>query len=381
MMNLKLISLIPFLRGIGKGHDFIYNKSVGKAAAINGWGHAAGISASIVTDRVQEEWEKILPSHHLLYKKGLISRFTRLVHNCLSIRRFIQKHISSDRNIIFIESFDPSFLFALSIALSLLHRKKLEVWLLYRSEKSCKGVKGKLYKHLTGSIRFLVGSENLKILTDSKLLVTWFSSFFRQKVHLVPIPHTNLSSRLSGSKKREQIVCWIPGRQNEKAYNRRIICHLSQLRHSGRAPLLFVVGEQSKLQSVEGGIDVRLVSDVLSPNEYQYWIQECDIVLLPYDPTLYTKGTSGVFVECVCAGRIPIVTRGTWMACELSRFDLADLSVDWSAPDLLAKIESIAGSLEISKKLSRLRRTYLAFHNEDNFAKSLRGIADAPKTV
>lgn len=381
MLNFKVISLIPFLTGIGKGHDFVYNKSVGRAAAINGWDYAAGIPVSITADRVPKEWEKILPSHHLLYKKGLIPRLTRLVLNSIAIRRFVHKKFSSDRNVIFIESFDPSFLFALVVALSLLHRKKLEVWLLYRSEKSCKGVKGKFYKHLTGSIRFLVGSENLKILADSNLLVVWFSSFFRQKVYLVPIPHTDLSSHLSGSTKRDQIVCWVPGRQNEKTYNRNIICHLSKLRHFGQVPLLLVVGEQSKLQSIKGGIDVRLVPNVLSPNEYQYWIQECDIVLLPYDPVLYTRSTSGVFVECVCAGRIPIVTRETWMASELSRFDLTELSVDWFAPDLLAKIEAIAGSLEILKKLSYLRRTYLAFHNEENFAKYLRGIADVPKTV
>ncbi len=381
MLNFKIISFIPFLTGIGKGHDFVYNKSVGRAAAINGWDYAAGIPVSIVTDRVPKEWEKILPSHHLLYKKGLIPRITRLVLNSIAIRRFVHKKFSSDRNIIFIESFDPSFLFALVVALPLLHRKNMEVWLLYRSQKSCEGVKGILYKYLIGYIRFLVGVESLKILADSKLLVKWFSSFFQQKAHLVPIPHTNFSSHLSEPKKRDHIVCWIPGRQNENAYNRNIIRHLSKLRHSGKFPLLLVIGEQSKLQSIEGGINVRFVPNVLSSSEYQYWIQECDIVLLPYDPALYMKNTSGVFVECVCAGKIPIVTRRTWMASELSQFDLGDLALDWSTPDLLAKIEVISGSLEISKKLSRLRETYLPFHNEENFAKYLRNIAYFSKMI
>ncbi|HDZ23105.1 MAG TPA: hypothetical protein ENH70_01035 [Desulfobacteraceae bacterium] len=380
MLNFKLISLIPFLKGVGKGHDFVYNRSVMRAAAINGWGYAAAIPVSIAADKVPEEWEKVLPSHILLYKKGLIFRLIRLIHNCIALRRFIHKKISSDRNVIFIESFDPSFLFALVVALSLLHKKHLEVWLLYRSEKSCKGFKGVLYKRLTLLIHFLVGRKRLKILADSKPLVAWFSSFFRQKVYLVPIPHTNLSSRVSAARKRDQIICWVPGRQNQKAYNRLVISHLSKQRHSGRIPLLFVIGERWKLQSIEGGVNVRLIPNVLSADEYQYWIQASNIVLLPYDPALYTRSTSGVFVECICAGGIPIVTRGTWMASELSRFGLEELSVDWTSPGLLAKIETIAGSLPISKKLTIMRRTYLAFHNEDNFSRYLRGIANLPKT-
>ncbi len=51
--------------------------------------------------------------------------------------------------------------------------------------------------------------------------------------------------------------------------------------------------------------------------EYMEYLQQSDIVLLPYDYRVYSGRTSGIFAESVAFGKVTVVPRGTWMAEQL----------------------------------------------------------------
>jgi hypothetical protein len=374
MSDLSFISLIPSLTKAGEGHDYNYNQSVRRAAAINGWVYSAAIPVTIKDDDTPKEWTKCLPSHKLLFKKDFRSRATRIILSILSARRFIRKNYSSGRSIIFIESFDPTFLLVTIITLSLIHRKQIRVWLLYRNDQSCKGVKGLLYKYFTKLIKILVKPKHFKLLSDSRLLVDWFSSFFGETVYLVPIPHTDFLHLQDSSKKPAGIIAWMPGRQMDKPYNKRIANRLSRLVYRSSRGFLLVLSEKSRVRPMKSGPDIQLLPDVLPQEEYSKWMQKSDLVLLPYDPVSYCRRTSGVFVETVCAGKTPVVTDKTWMAEELRSFDLGELLVDWYDPNILLLLEHITTDPDIKSKILRMQNTYFAFHNEKNFASSMKAL-------
>ncbi len=52
----------------------------------------------------------------------------------------------------------------------------------------------------------------------------------------------------------------------------------------------------------------------MSQEECQSWLQDADLVLMPYSPQHYTLQTSGVFSEAMALGKPCIVPEGTWLA-------------------------------------------------------------------
>ena len=65
-----------------------------------------------------------------------------------------------------------------------------------------------------------------------------------------------------------------------------------------------------------------------------------DLVLLPYDALAYkgNESTSGILKKTNVAGKMPAVTRGTWMAGELALTDMSELIVDGNAPAVLTQV-------------------------------------------
>jgi glycosyltransferase involved in cell wall biosynthesis len=60
-----------------------------------------------------------------------------------------------------------------------------------------------------------------------------------------------------------------------------------------------------------GGNNLRLVEGALSPGDYFALLAEADIVLLPYTPTFYGVGSSGVFTEAASLGKVIVVSPKT----------------------------------------------------------------------
>ena len=86
-----------------------------------------------------------------------------------------------------------------------------------------------------------------------------------------------------------------------------------------------------------------------------------DVVLMPYSLGKYTYAASGVFVDAVTLGCIPIVSLHTVMASELAEFGLSKLAVNWSdfSWDF---VTSVARDVVIKHRLNDMRLAYRERH-------------------
>jgi len=85
----------------------------------------------------------------------------------------------------------------------------------------------------------------------------------------------------------------------------------------------------------EMGPRVVVRTDVLSQDEYLTWLNQGQVVLLPYDPQVYKTRGSGVFFEATALGIPVVVTRGCNFAAQAAEDGWAQDIVDYS-PDGLA---------------------------------------------
>ena len=116
---------------------------------------------------------------------------------------------------------------------------------------------------------------------------------------------------------------------------------------------------------------VHFVSTMLSRKEYVEWMRIVDLVLLPYSAKDYAYRTSGIFVEAIVLGAVPIVTNNTWMAYELQRFDLFELIFEWDECNLMDRLCHLPCNINTRKKLEFMRSYYRGFHCVQGFATSL----------
>ena len=61
-------------------------------------------------------------------------------------------------------------------------------------------------------------------------------------------------------------------------------------------------------------IQVETFMGPVSDMEYARVLLESDVILLPYEASSYTTRSSGIFMEAIANGVVPVVTGGTWMS-------------------------------------------------------------------
>ncbi len=92
----------------------------------------------------------------------------------------------------------------------------------------------------------------------------------------------------------------------------------------------------------QAGDDVRLVTGALNAPEYFALLHEADIVLLPYSPTFYGHGSSGVFTEAASVGKVIVVSPGTVPARQGREFNLGVVAATKWTPVAMAEAVALA---------------------------------------
>ena len=123
-------------------------------------------------------------------------------------------------------------------------------------------------------------------------------------------------------------------------------------------------------------IKLILRTEPLSKEEYDADLMRTDLFLLNYDPAMYARNTSGIFLEAMCLGKDAIVSRGTWMAYENSKLDLCDEV----GPGISALREMIVSVLHrddttLAAIVLPLGRIFAANHSCVLFVKQLTDLA------
>jgi hypothetical protein len=160
------------------------------------------------------------------------------------------------------------------------------------------------------------------------------------------------------------IDCWWPGGSTREDKGLHHIRLFAERIKRENLPIRLIAARNSAQKGVQATL---YVEDNMSRSNYEKWFNTADIVLLPYDPKVYHSATSGIFVEAILAGAIPVVRDGTWMASELKRYGLDSFIFDWEDPALPSRLVS----LKKNKKLEDMAREYRKFHSIEGFTESM----------
>jgi hypothetical protein len=399
-VQIRFISLIPNLMG-GEGHIIPYHQAVGQAVRQLGWKHHILAPSDAQIPDFPPAGSPLLPIIELELDGNLWQKLGRL-KDAIAFAQVLAQQLnalitSSDSpKVIFLERFIHLQLLALAIALYQVPTRMLSVWLLYRRDTHLDKTRW-IYKFLNQLIVWRLGDRQLQLLTDSELLAQSLAQYFAQPVSVMPIPHTDvLDFNVLGSNTLNsgvfdsdvlnsedkipqpfpQLLCWWPGApREEKGWHR--LKALVATAHPRADQICLLAAESANLTAIANGIHSKSIPDHLSRKDYNYWLSLCNIVLLPYDSEAYRERTSGIFTECIIAGKMPLVTPHTWMARELAQYQLQDLVIDWEAGEqVIDKILELSHDQPIGDKLKAMQSVYLRRHNVGSFAEQLGKLYD-----
>lgn len=118
---------------------------------------------------------------------------------------------------------------------------------------------------------------------------------------------------------------------------------------------------------------VRLLFGTLAPEEYLSTMMASDIILLPYMPSFYSLGSSGVFTEAAALGKILIVTAGTTMETSIVDYGLgATIASQYSAESFSeAMTTTIVNCSELEQKANAARSQFSRDNSPDGFLDSM----------
>jgi hypothetical protein len=245
-----------------------------------------------------------------------------------------------------------------------------ELWLILRHDFASLKCNGAFHRLAIRTLHRKFGSR-LKILTDSYSLQQALTSRLELPVSLLPIPHAEAPIAPASPTVPGVLRCYWSGQPRlAKGWNQ--IRHILTLPPPQGLQIQLTASEESKLQSQT--IQVRHLPPILSHAQYWEELGNCDLLLLPYDPVIYRYSTSGIFVEGMIRGKIPLVSAGTWLASELARFDLEALIVDWEDPAFWERCHELAHDPEIAAKLRQMQSAYRAFHTLSQFSAKLTSL-------
>ncbi|MGK7944362.1 MAG: glycosyltransferase family 1 protein [Microcystaceae cyanobacterium] len=375
---IQFISIVPNLAG-GEGHTTPYHQAVSQELELLGWKHQIFIPEQETDSSISHTWIPCLYPYDLEAEANLWQKLFNVYHAirlAISLSSSVNpsKINQSQTTLLFLERFIHLQLLALALAVYLLPKQNLRVWLLYRRDTH-KSKTVKLYKILNKWLKSLLPQGHFKLLTDSELLSQSLSQSFEQNVHVVPIPHTDFEDKIEDSLELDNNIlwCWWPGAPRlEKGWT--IIQSLSHIPFAQGNKIGLVAGQNSQLKPNSQGIQVKLLPNRLSRQVYNQWLLNCDIILLPYDSLAYQERTSGIFTEAIIAGKIPCVSPDTWMAYELRKYQLeTDLALEWDHPEtVLNQLLEIKENPQIKDKLKQMQNAYRCFHNVKQYSQCLQ---------
>lgn len=366
-MTPRLISFL-FALDTERGHLFAYNKTVGEAVRRLGWEHAAAVRAAACVAERPPGWDFCLGITRPRLTWRPVQLLEKLWALFITLARYLRQQATQSRPLIFfLEWFDPVHIVPFCVALWLMPRHPLvQVWVLYRLE--LRPHWSNWYLHLLhASVRGKFGVRALRLLSDSEVVAASVRAVFKLPVTVMPIPHTEDHPAPLARRPTEKLLLWFPGlAMREKGSD--IAQRLARIAAPEAAQCALVISDNIPLDSMPGGCEVIRLPRVLTRADYIGWMHTAELIALPYDPEVYAARTSGIFVEAVAAGRMPLTTAGTWMAHELNRHDLPELIIDWTHPDVWRVVLALHANEAVHAKLAALRAAYAQFHTVPHFA-------------
>ena len=367
------VRFISYLKRIGSktGHSIPYNIAFSSACESIGYGFVCGTR--------RDEPHPILPFMHPELSKSSQANSGRSVDRisyASTLQRYLTKQImSSDCPIVFS---DWPTLIEMLVLLSVFHRIKKRdgsLWLMIRRAPTTGGAQEKLFRCFIRYGKRVLG-EKFVLVTDSDSLAADLSErWCKTDWTVLPIPHVgeilpDRPMRTDGS-----IDMWWAGfPRPEKGLD--IVQHIAASTGPSVNAILTIPESVPVLQG-NPRLEVCRIPESISGDHYGKLLSSVDLMLLPYNPQNYWDGTSGIFTESMCAGCLPVVTQGTWMADQLARLDLDALVMHtdvWRSDKIIDQLLSIAQNTDLRSKFNSKRRLFAAQHGLGPFSAKIEAL-------
>jgi len=371
--NTKLIFLSPGLED-ESGHFFTYTNIIQKVAQLNSWEYAIAIPKISSITPTPSHWHRITIIGRLPRCSFLKKAYHTLSH-FFSLITFLRKHLDPEKkNIIFIDIFSRHHIRFLAYAFFFLQRKNISLWLMYRQHSpSCPDEHNeRFFRRWNRYFSYLLGDENLKLLTDSALLKAPLSKFYDKNVHLFPVIDTSEIPLTPFSCHRgDRLRLWWPGIPRENKGLNTINNILPTLDKASTIEVDVVLSEDAVIDYKPERLHLIKLPSTLSSQDYLSQLCSADVILLPYDAETYRWKTSGIFIEAIAAGKPVLVTEGTWMAHEAKNFGLSEFITEWENKNITKKLQCICHDTTIHKKLSSMQKHYREYHSVESFSRAM----------
>ncbi len=240
-------------------------------------------------------------------------------------------------------------------------------------------------------------SERIKLCTDSGLLARQYGELTNRQIAILPIPHTEGpgATQISDQQTREttaSVVVALGDVRREKGFDILADAILDAAATSLGEELVFrlhcpVHGSHLDMQrhvdrlGAAGLRNVQLISRFLSAGEYYELLDCADVVIMPYRQESYTSRTSGPLIEAMAAGKIVIVTEGTWLSETVAGYGAGLTFRDCDGKSLsLAIMAAHRDRVALRRSALQAAKTVRAEHNPGSFLDRLACLAAPSRT-
>ncbi|WP_404421957.1 glycosyltransferase [Nibricoccus sp. IMCC34717] len=141
-----------------------------------------------------------------------------------------------------------------------------------------------------------------------------------------------------------------------------------QIQNRDKAPAMGLQPVLDLLDRMKGP-DVELVEGALSTPDYLALLGRADIVLLPYTPTFYGHGSSGVFTEAASVGKVVVACNGTVPVRQGREYGLGVVGADQWTPAAMSA--ALANALQRLPALRTASEAGAAKFRSENCARAL----------
>ncbi len=347
-----------------KGHHFSYNRAVQKAIELLKGDFRAFVSQSCDVPDLPLKWQKVFPRRY-----GLGARWWNVL---LRLRCYCQLfHQQNASRTFFLEWFNALELSLAATAAIVFLKKPHSFWIVHRFTIAGSETYRKIIRFWCFLLRVRFADKFLEF-TDSTIIQNELQEKYNRKITLLPIPHTRIPTQMIKKPIRNKLECWWPG----EARVGKGLMEIQQLLLSTppmACAMEIVASELAPfIAASESSITLKTIPAVLSRNAYECQLFSSDCILLPYDPLGYRENTSGIFVEAICAEKMPFVRGGSWLAAELKAYDLDELILDWTSQTLAQDIYNLFQRPDLHAKLRSMSQYYQSFHSVEQFAKIIQ---------
>jgi len=348
------------------GHDFEYIKNVKKSFLIKNY------RCFILQKKNSNFKSPFVNNVNILFsynsKKMFIVNGFHFFMDAFKTSWFIYRNSINKKVSIFIDSFSYyEFLFLIFTCLVI--PRKINIYLVARNENLI--TNNKLLNFLI--IKILILKRNkFFFFSDSKKLINSYNFQPFYPITLLPIPHTKKIENNQQFKKKSTLDLIWPGLPRVNKGLEIINRVLKQKYNSNKLKYKYNLYVSSYVKkNFNSFFFIKHFDSNLSSAEYFKILNSCDVVLLPYQPSVYRYATSGIFVESIVLGKITFVMADTWMANELEKYNLHELVITFDS-NFLYYIDSIISSKLLWNKINIMKSEYQKFHNPSNFNKILK---------